>query len=153
LFNESADVFRNRSANSTDILHEYFVPRDRVVEFVSSLQRIVPQHKANLLNVTVRSVETDTDTFLRYAGEPMMAFVMLFVQERTPAGESRMQALSRDLIDAALASDGRFYLPYRLHATPAQFRAAYPQADAFFAAKRSHDPQELFQNQFYQRYR
>lgn len=153
LLHESADVFRNRSAHSTDILHEYFVPRNRVVDFVTSLQRIVPQHKANLLNVTVRSVETDTDTFLRYADEPMMAFVMLFVQERTPVGESRMQALSRDLIDAALANDGCFYLPYRLHATPAQFRAAYPQADAFFAAKRSHDPQELFQNRFYQRYR
>jgi FAD/FMN-containing dehydrogenase len=153
LFNESADVFRNRSASSTDILHEYFVPRDQVVEFVTSLQRIVPQHKANLLNVTVRSVETDPDTFLRYADESMMAFVMLFVQETTPAGEARMQALTRDLIDAALACGGRYYLPYRLHATSEQFRAAYPQAEAFFAAKREHDPHELFQNQFYLRYR
>jgi len=153
LLNESADVFRNRTATTTDILHEYFVPRAHIVEFVSSLQSTIPRHQANLLNVTVRSVETDTDTFLRYADEPMIAFVMLFVQERTPEGEARMQALTRDLIDAALASDGRFYLPYRLHATSEQFRAAYPQADDFFAAKKEHDPHELFQNQFSLRYR
>jgi FAD/FMN-containing dehydrogenase len=153
LLNESADVFQNRTANTTDILHEYFIPRDRVVAFVASLQRIVPQHNADLLNVTVRSVETDVDTFLRYADKPVIAFVMLFVQEKTPEGEARMQALTRELIDAALANGGRYYLPYRLHATREQFRAAYPQADEFFAAKRRYDPQELFQNQFYRRYR
>jgi hypothetical protein len=52
----------------------------------------------------------------------------------------------------ALAAGGRYYLPYRLHATPAQFRRAYPQADEFFNLKRRYDPQELFQNQFYVKY-
>jgi FAD/FMN-containing dehydrogenase len=39
-----------------------------------------------------------------------------------------------------------------LHATPAQFLRAYPQADEFFNLKRQYDPQELFQNQFYRKY-
>ena len=82
----------------------------------------------------------------------MMAFVMLFVQERTPAGEQRMQAVTRDLIDAAIAHGGSYYLPYRLHATPAQFHQAYPRARALFTAKRKYDPGELFQNQFYVKY-
>jgi hypothetical protein len=43
-------------------------------------------------------------------------------------------------------------LPYRLHATPEQFRRAYPQAEEFFALKRKYDPEELFQNQFYRKY-
>lgn len=94
----------------------------------------------------------DADTFLRYADRPVIAFVMLFVQEKTPAGEAAMQALARELTDAALAADGRYYLPYRLHATPDQFRAAYPQAADFFARKREYDPGELFQNQLYLRY-
>jgi len=63
-----------------------------------------------------------------------------------------MEALTRELIDAALACGGRYYLPYRLHATPAQFRAAYPQAERFFQLKRQHDPHELFQNRFYATY-
>jgi FAD/FMN-containing dehydrogenase len=63
-----------------------------------------------------------------------------------------MEKLTRDLIDAALDSGGRYYLPYRLHATPEQFRKAYPQADRFFALKRRYDPGELFQNEFYLKY-
>ena len=152
LLNEGVEVFENRSADSTDILHEYFVPRHRLAGFLDAMRQIIPRQNANLLNVTVRAVNQDTDTFLRYAQQPMMAFVMLFVQDRTPDGERRMQALTRELIDAALAHEGSYYLPYRLHATSAQFHQAYPQAGDFFAAKRKYDPDELFQNQFYRKY-
>ena len=63
-----------------------------------------------------------------------------------------MAAMTRELIDAALDLGGRYYLPYRLHATREQFQRAYPQADAFFALKRKYDPNEIFQNQFYLKY-
>ena len=63
-----------------------------------------------------------------------------------------MQAMSQEMIEAALASGGRYYLPYRLHATLGQFRQAYPQADEFFELKKKYDPDELFQNQFYLKY-
>jgi FAD/FMN-containing dehydrogenase len=152
LLNESAEVFQNRSRNSTDILHEYFVPRSRVAGFVAAMRAIISQHRPNLLNVTVRAVNEDTDTLMRYADKPMMAFVMLLVQERTGSAEARMQALTRELIDAAIAHEGRYYLPYRLHATPKQFYNAYPQARQFFALKRKYDPGELFQNEFYTAY-
>lgn len=152
LINEGVEVFQNRSADSTDILHEYFVPRRRVAGFVAALRRIVPLHRANLLNVTVRAVDEDVDTFLHYADQPMIGFVMLFVQERTAAGEARMEALTRDLIDAAIEHEGRHYLPYRLHATQEQLVRAYPQAREFFERKRRMDPGELFQNSFYLRY-
>ena len=110
------------------------------------------QHGSNLLNVTVRVVNEDKDTFLRYADNPMIAFVLLFVQERTRAGEARMQALTRELIDAAIEHEGRYYLPYRLHATREQFYRAYPRSREFFDRKREYDPEELFQNQFYLKY-
>jgi FAD/FMN-containing dehydrogenase len=63
-----------------------------------------------------------------------------------------MEALTQELIDAAVECDGRHYLPYRLHATREQFVKAYPQATAFFDQKRKHDPDERFQNQFYRQY-
>lgn len=49
-----------------------------------------------------------------------------------------MEALTRELIDAALEHEGRYYLPYRLHATPEQFHRAYPQAREFFDLKRKY---------------
>ncbi len=153
LLNEGVELFQNRSAASTDILHEYFVPRRRVVGFVNAARDILASHAdENLLNVTIRLVNEDTDTFLRYADQQMLAFVMLFVQERNETGEQQMQHLNRELIDCALEHEGRYYLPYRLHATPKQFQRAYTQADEFFRLKRKYDPEELFQNQFYREY-
>jgi hypothetical protein len=97
-------------------------------------------------------VHEDTDTFLRYADRELFALVMLFNQARTPNADSRMEAMTRELIDAALEADGRYYLPYRLHATNDQFAKAYPQAAEFFERKRHYDPEEIFQNQFYLKY-
>ena len=152
LLNEGVEVFQNRSNESTDILHEYFVPRTRTEEFLDALRRIVPAHDGNLLNVTVRSVDTDDDTFLRYADRHMFALVMLFQQPRTAAGDGAMEAMTRQMIDAVLSLDGRYYLPYRLHATVEQFHRAYPQARDFFARKRQYDPGEIFRNRFYEKY-
>jgi FAD/FMN-containing dehydrogenase len=148
LLNEGVETFQNRSKGTTDILHEYFVPRTGVVRFVEDLKRIIPAHKADLLNVTVRSVDGDEDTFLRYADQPMFAFVMLFNQPRDDAGEEAMRAMTVELIDAALETGGRYYLPYRLHATVEQFEKAYPQSQEFWRLKQKYDPGGIFQNQF-----
>jgi FAD/FMN-containing dehydrogenase len=152
LFNEGVETFQNRSAETTDILHEYFVPPDQVAGFVAQMRSILLRRQANLLNVTVRHVLEDRDSFLRYADQEMFCFVMLFVQERNARGEEAMQATTRELIDAALSHGGRYYLPYRLHATPEQFHQAYPQAREFFEKKPQYDPQGIFQNQFYAKY-
>jgi FAD/FMN-containing dehydrogenase len=152
LLNEEAEIYQDRNEDRADILHEYFIPPHRVEGFLAKARKIIPQHEGDLLNVTVRNVHEDTDTFLRYADRDLFAFVMLFNQARTPNADSRMEAMTRELIDAALEADGRYYLPYRLHATNEQFAKAYPQAAEFFRLKRQYDPEEIFQNQFYLKY-
>lgn len=152
LLDDNPEWYLDRSAGTTDILHEYFLPRDGAGPFLVEARNIVQRYKADLLNVTVRDVEPDHDTFLNYADQRMLAFVMFFSQPRTPEGDAQMQAMTRELIDAALKNRGRYYLPYRLHATVEQFHQAYPQADRFFRLKRQYDSHELFQNQFYLKY-
>lgn len=152
LLSERAEWFANRSTNSTDILIETFVPPEKLSAFVHDLRSIIPQNQLDLLNLTIRHVRKDEDTFLRYADRDMVATVMLFQQARTPEAEKRMEKGTQQIIDAALEQGGRYYLPYRLHATPAQFRKAYPQAAAFFELKRKYDPEGLFQNMFFLRY-
>jgi FAD/FMN-containing dehydrogenase len=152
LLGEPVRVFENRSAASTDILHEYFLPSESFAAFVEALRSIIPKHRGDLLNVTIRSVLRDDDTFLRYAERDMLALVMLFNQPRTAVGDAKMEAMTQELIDAAMRLGGRYYLPYRLHATNEQFRAAYPQASRFFELKRRYDPRETFQNSFYSKY-
>ncbi|MBL7938362.1 MAG: FAD-binding oxidoreductase [Flavobacteriales bacterium] len=152
VMNESPSIYMNRTADHTDILHEYFIPRRNFSRFIAAMQQYMPEHKQDLLNVTVRNVYRDTDSFLSYAHEENFAFVLFFDQLITPEAEADMLALTRKLIDAALALDGAYYLPYRLHASPEQLRKAYPIADTFFAKKRQYDPHELFQNTFYRTY-
>jgi FAD/FMN-containing dehydrogenase len=152
ILNRPSTLFENRDLSKTDILHEYFIPAQALEAFLDQCRHIIPSHHADLLNVTVRNVYPDRDAFLRYADWPMFGLVMLFHQDRNAAGDAKMQALTQELVDAALAVGGRYYLPYRLHATPAQFRRAYPQAAEFFRLKRKYDPGELFYNGFYERY-
>jgi FAD/FMN-containing dehydrogenase len=152
LLNEEVEVYQERNADRTDILHEYFLPPRRVAAFLERARTIVPKHHGDLLNVTIRNVREDKDTFLRYADRDMFGLVMLFNQRRTPAADRDMEALTQELIDAALACEGRYYLPYRLHAATDQFYKAYPQAANFFACKRRYDAEEIFQNQFYVKY-
>jgi FAD/FMN-containing dehydrogenase len=152
LFSEPADVYAERNADRTDILHEYFVPVGHMEEFLTRVRAIVPRYRVDLLNVTVRHVLEDHDARLRYADQEMFALVMLFNQPRQADADGIMETFTREMIDAALSCGGRYYLPYRLHATVEQFHRAYPQAAAFFAKKRELDPDGLLQNQFYRKY-
>jgi FAD/FMN-containing dehydrogenase len=149
---EPSAWYLDHSTNSTDILVECFVPPDQFGPFVEDLRKIIPANRADVLNITVRDVNQDPDTFLRYADKNMISLVMLFNQKRDAEGEKKMAKLTQEMIAAALKHDGRYYLPYRLHATPEQFAQAYPQGKEFFALKRKYDPDELFQNEFYLKY-
>jgi len=152
LLNEPAEFFANTGAFRTDVLHEYFVPQGKLAEFKRRIRPLLVQSRADLLNVTIRNVLPDSDSFLPYARVPVWGLVMLFTQPLTPAGEEQMKALTRRLIDKALAVGGTYYLPYRLHATREQFERAYPMAREFFALKRKYDPNEIFWNAFYATY-
>jgi FAD/FMN-containing dehydrogenase len=152
LLNEPAAVFANDTQDTTDILHEYFIPQARLFEFVGRAKEIIRRAKGNLLNVTVRDVRRDTRSVLAYAHEDVFGLVMSFVQERSAAGEQRMKRITRQLVDAAIATGGSFYLPYRLHATNEQLRRAYPNWAAAMRAKAHYDPKHIFRNGLYATY-
>jgi FAD/FMN-containing dehydrogenase len=145
-------VYLNRSAAERDVLHEYFIPRRHFASFIRDVQRIVPRHRLELLNVTIRDVRRDDETMMSYAREDVFAVVLFFSQRPDAAEENAMREATREMIDSALRHDGTYYLPYRLHATPAQFRSAYPKCGAFFAMKAKIDPSRLLQNRWFQTY-
>lgn len=156
-------VSRNQEMdNSTDYLHsrledigilqEYFVPQDRMTEFVDGLRRIVVADGANLLNVTIRGVDKDSITALPYAKQDSFAFVLYFSQKPSVLDSRILEKATVDLISLAIELNGTFYLPYQLYYSPAQLRESYPEIDAFFAAKKKNDPVDLFDNTFYAKY-
>lgn len=152
LMNEPVVTLDDLDPLRTDILHEYFVAPSRFAEFVAACREVIPASFQQLLNVTLRFVDTDRDSVLAYATEPRIAAVMLFSQEKTVRGEADMARMTRDLIERVLAIGGTYYLPYRPHASLDQFTRAYPRAAAFAARKREIDSGLLFRNHLWDAY-
>lgn len=152
LLNEPVAALKDRVATRTDILHEYFVPPDRFGDFLEGCRAIIPAHRQDLLNVTLRYVDTDLSSVLAYAPQPRIAAVMLFVQSRTAGADEDMRAMTVGLIDQVLNLGGSYYLPYRLHASREQMARAYPRVEEFVAAKRRYDPQLRFRNALWDTY-
>ena len=150
---ERAETFENRTNQTTEVIHEYFLPPNNMPRFIARVRELILDSGVELVNSSFRMVEEDRDTFLRYADQPMLTVVLMFHRQLHSAEQDDVLVrLTRLLIDAARGLGGRFYLPYRLHATPEQLLEAYPMAAEFFAAKRRYDPDGIFQNHFYHRY-
>ena len=148
---DSMDYLENRLPD-TDILQEYFIPHDKMPQFIDGLRHVVESNGANLINVTIRIVRKDDITTLNYARQDMFAYVLYFNQRFNEREAEILQKTTVDLIDLALGLNGTYYLPYQLFYSKDQLQKAYPRVDEFFAAKRIHDPEEVFTNKFYEKY-
>ena len=148
---DSVPYLRNAMKDDTDILQEYFVPRDQLIPFIDGLRQVVRQQDANLLNASIRVVDQE-DNFLTYAPAPAYSVVLYFNQRTDSEGNARMAKLTSALIDLTQKEGGRFFLPYQLHYDAAQLKRAYPQIGAFFAEKKKWDPEGRFSNRWYERF-
>ncbi|UDF05188.1 FAD-binding oxidoreductase [Asticcacaulis sp. AND118] len=137
---------------STYALQEYFIPEAHFDAFVPRLREILRRYKVNVLNVSIRHARADTDTLLSWARSDVFSFVLYYEQGVDSADREAVGVWTRELIDAAIGEDGSYYLPYQIHATPEQFRAAYPRAEDFFALKRRVDPTYKFRNRLWEAY-
>jgi FAD/FMN-containing dehydrogenase len=137
---------------STYVLQEYFVPVARLEEFVRSMAEILNRHQVNVLNVSIRHARQDPGTLLAWARTEVFAFVLYYRQGTTAPEREAVGDWTRELIDAATARGGAYYLPYQIHATERQFREAYPRADEYFALKRRLDPANKFRNKLWDAY-
>ncbi len=145
-------VLAETNPRRTDILHEYFVPPARFGEFLAACRALIPPSKQDLLNVTLRYVDTDPVSVLSFAPAPRIAAVLLFSQGVSAEADRAMAAMTEKLIDAVLAIGGSYYLPYRLHARADQLRKAYRRLDEFLTQKRRYDPQFRFRNLMWDKY-
>jgi FAD/FMN-containing dehydrogenase len=142
-----------RSRSDTDIIQEYFVPVESFVPFMDRFRAILAPGEVNVLSSTVRYVTPSATPMLAYAPErPAFAIIQMSNVPLSAEGQARAAAVTRQLVDAAAEFGGTYYLTYQLYPTPAQLHRAYPNARRAFERKRFYDPDEVFSNQFYERY-
>jgi FAD/FMN-containing dehydrogenase len=146
LLDEPVAALAGHDPVRTDILHEYFLPAERLADFLAACRDVITNSRQGLLNVTMRYVAADRQSVLAYAPAPRISAVMSFSQAKTAEAEADMQQMTRNLIERVLAVGGSFYLPYRLHARREQVARAYPAVAGFVAVKRQYDPSLRFQN-------
>ena len=136
----------------TWVLQEYFVPVERLYDFVPRMAEILQRHRVNILNISIRHASADPGSLLAWARQETFAFVLYYKQRTRENARQRVAVWTRELIDAALDCGGTYYLPYQVHATGEQFHRAYPRAKELFALKRRLDPDFRFRNVLWDEY-
>lgn len=152
LMNADLSFLYYTSATDTDILQEYFLPVDALPAFVDRLRDVVRANDLNLLSATLRYVPVNAESFLSYSRNEAFGLVLYFNVGTSEKAQRTVERWTRELLDAAIEAGGTYYLPYVSYATPEQLRAAYPEADLFFAKKREFDPELRFMSRFYDAY-
>ncbi len=140
-------------APATEMISEFYVPRPRLPDFLGEMREDFRQNRVELIYGSIRLIERDDESFLAWAREPWACTVLNLHVVHTPDGLAHAAAAFRRLIDMVIARDGSYYLTYHRWATRAQVEACYPQLPDFLRFKRSYDPEERFQSDWYRHYR
>jgi FAD/FMN-containing dehydrogenase len=138
---------------ATEMITEIYIPRSALINFMEEARRKLREQKANLVYGTVRLVEKDDESFLRWAREPWACVIFNLHIVHDSAGLAAAQKAFRMLIDVGIAAGGSYYLTYHRWATRQQVETCYPQFREFLAHKLQHDPAETFQSDWYRHHK
>ncbi len=123
-------------ARSTYVLQEYFVPQRHFAGFARGMATLLQGRRTGTFNVSIRHAPAGLRMLMAWAREDVFSFVVYDKQGVAPSDAEAVADWARAVVGLALAHDGSYYLPYQLHATQAQFEAAYPQAAALRTLRR-----------------
>ena len=138
--------------SSTYVLQEYFVPIDKIDDFVATAGEVLRRYRVNVVNISIRHALADSGSVLAWAREEVFAFVLYYKQRTRESARNRVAIWTRELVQRAIDLGGTYYLPYQVHATPEQFHQAYPRAREYFALKQQLDPEFRFTNVLWDAY-
>ncbi len=148
----SIKTLENVNSSYLEILQEYFLPIDQMELFIQKAKIITQKYNINIINGTLRFVKKNSTGLLNYASEDVYALVFYFSIDNNPVSMMYAQIWTRELINAAIECQGKFYLPYQCFATKQQVQKAYPNFEDVITLKKIYDPQEIFVNDLYLKY-
>ncbi|MGH6628754.1 MAG: FAD-binding oxidoreductase, partial [Burkholderiales bacterium] len=96
-------------AQSTYVLQEYFVPVEKLEQFVPKMAEILNRRRVNTVNVSIRHAKQDPGTLLAWARSEVFAFVLYYKQGVTDADRKAVGVWTRELVDAVVQLGGAYY--------------------------------------------
>lgn len=149
---DAAELEPRSRRDSTYVLQEYFIPVRHFLPFATGMAKLLRQHDVEALNVSIRHSPPDTISMLPYANEEVFSFVLYHKHGTSRKALENVRYWTRQLIDLALVHEGRYYLPYQLHAERQQFERSYPEVQRLRRLKTSVDPLNKFSNELWAKY-
>ena len=134
------------------MLDEFFVPPRHFEAFVRDMGAILRRHRVAAVNVSIRHSPADTLSLLPWAREEVFSFVLFYRQGSMRRRSARSPNGRASSSTRPSSHEGRYYLPYQLHATREQFERAYPEVAQLRQLKARVDPQGRFSNSLWQKY-
>ena len=149
--------------DDTFVLQEFFCPHDKFSQWIKKAQPIYNDIESQqtdqcqniiLLNTTIRYVEEDTLTFLRYSRSSggVYAFVLYYRIKRENSVERQLGEFHNRFAEVTLDLGGTFYLPYRKCYSQEMLKTAYPMIEDFAKKKEELDPNCMFSNLWFDHY-
>lgn len=149
------DSYRNAvdPTRGTEVITEVYVSRENFVPLMAAARQDFLDHKCDITYGTIRFIEADQESFLRWAPERAVCIICNLHVQHTEEGKRKAAEDFRRIIDRAIEFGGRYYLTYHRWATRSQVEACYPQFVEFLRLKQKFDPQERFQSEWYRHYK
>ncbi|WP_317645081.1 FAD-binding oxidoreductase [Sporosarcina sp. GW1-11] len=139
-----------------EVLQEFFVPVDAYEDYIHNLKQVISADDKTddfkVHNITIRYAAKDSFTTLNYAKEDMVGLVVLMQHGVKEEAVTNATSIIQRWTDVTLKHGGTYYLPYYRYQTKNQFRRSYPAWENFANEKLRRDPNEVFQNMFYDYY-
>jgi hypothetical protein len=137
----------------TEMITEVYVKKDAFVPFLTQVRKDFLEHQVDMTYGTIRFIEKDTESFLAWATVRSICIVCNLHVVHTKEGKEKAAADFRRIIDRAVQFGGSYYLTYHRWATRKQVETCYPQFVEFLRLKKTYDPQERFQSDWYRHYK
>ena len=152
-YHEALDRRLGARVKATEMITEIYVPRESLVAFMEDARLVLRKEKANVIYGTLRMIEKDEESFLRWARERFACVIFNLHVTHDPQGLENSARSFRSLIDLGIRHKGSYYLTYHRWATQAQVETCYPQFREFLQLKLKYDPPEVFQSGWYRHYK
>lgn len=146
------DYHRAIQLPGSEMISELYVPRAKLADFMLAAAEMLRRRSENVIYGTVRLIERDDESVLRWAKQPYACVIFNLHVEPSDAGKERTAESFRALIDLAAERDGSYYLTYHRWARREQVERCYPEMRAFLREKRRFDPAGRFQSDWYRHY-
>ena len=152
-YHRSLDRRLGKGGRATEVITEIYVPRHKLTDFMGEVQDDFRKNQVQVIYGTIRLIEKDEESFLAWAKQRYACVIFNLHTIHTDAGIRHSAEAFRRLIDMAIRRDGSYFLTYHKYATREQVERCYPQFSAFLRWKRTYDPDERFQSDWYRHYR